>query len=203
MEDKILAYINKHSQWSNELAQLRAMLLSTELSECVKWGMLTYVLDKKNIVSFSAFKNHYGIWFFQGALLEDKSGILKNAQEGKTKAMRQVRIESGDRVDIALLKQYVAEAIQNQKDGKEIKREKTKSNSKNQKLILSPELSNALDKNKSTKKSFLNLTAIQRRDYHEYINQAKREATKLSRLEKILPKIAQGKPISSIWTKDQ
>ena len=168
-----------------------------------KWGMLTYVLDKKNIVSFSAFKNHYGIWFFQGALLEDKSGILKNAQEGKTKAMRQVRIESGDRVDIALLKQYVAEAIQNQKDGKEIKREKTKSNSKNQKLILSPELSNALDKNKSTKKSFLNLTAIQRRDYHEYINQAKREATKLSRLEKILPKIAQGKPISSIWTKDQ
>jgi uncharacterized protein YdeI (YjbR/CyaY-like superfamily) len=203
MEDKILAYINKHSQWRDELVQLRTMLLSTELSECVKWGMPTYVLDKKNIVSFSAFKNHYGMWFFQGVFLNDKAGILRNAQEGKTKAMRQVRIESGDKVDIALLKQYVEEAIQNQKDGKEVKKEKPKSKSKDQKLSISPELNEALDKQTAVKKLFLNLTAIQQRDYHAYINQAKRQATKLSRLEKILPKIAEGKPISSIWTKDK
>ena len=203
MEDKILTYINKHSRWSDELAQLRTMLLSTELSECVKWGMPTYVLNKKNIVSFSAFKNHYGMWFFQGVFLKDKAGILRNAQEGKTKAMRQIRIESGDIVDIDLLKQYVEEAIQNQKDGKEVKKEKPKSKSSDHKLSTSLELNEALDKQKATKKSFLNLTVIQQRDYHEYINQAKRQATKLSRLEKILPKIAKGKPINSIWSKDK
>lgn len=203
MEDKILTYIKKHSQWSNQLTQLRTMLLSTELSECIKWGMPTYVLDKKNIVSFSAYKNHYGMWFFQGVFLKDEAGILKNAQEGKTKAMRQVRIESGDYLDIVLLKQYVEEAIQNQKEGKEIKKEKPKAKSYSQKLNFSPELNDALEKHRDTKKSFLSLTAIQQKDYNQYISQAKRKATKLSRLEKILPLIARGKPMSAIWTKEE
>ena len=37
------------------------------------------------------FKEYFGIWFFQGGTLVDELKVLTNAQEGKTKAMRQWR----------------------------------------------------------------------------------------------------------------
>ncbi len=52
--------------------------------------------------------------------------MLINAQEGKTRAMRQWRFGSVDEIDKKLVLEYVQEAIQNQKDGKQIKPEKTK-----------------------------------------------------------------------------
>ncbi|MBK7633096.1 MAG: hypothetical protein IPJ13_01585 [Saprospiraceae bacterium] len=46
------------------------------------------------MVGLAAFKSYTGIWFFQGGLLDDKQQFLMNAQEGKTKAMRQWRFFS-------------------------------------------------------------------------------------------------------------
>ena len=45
------------------------------------------------------------------------------------------------------------------------------------------------------------LTKIQQRDYSNYITDAKREATKLSRIEKIIPLIAEGNSLNYLWTK--
>ena len=55
---------------------------------------LLFVQRKTFVQVSSAFKAHFGIWFFQGALLTDDEQKLVNAQEGKTKAMRQLKFES-------------------------------------------------------------------------------------------------------------
>jgi uncharacterized protein YdeI (YjbR/CyaY-like superfamily) len=39
-------------------------------------------------VGIGGFKSYFGLWFHQGALLTDKAGVLINAQEGRTKALR-------------------------------------------------------------------------------------------------------------------
>ncbi|MFZ0490545.1 MAG: DUF1801 domain-containing protein, partial [Salegentibacter sp.] len=61
-------YIAKHQKWDEELNILREMLLSTELGESIKWGAPVYTLNNKNVVGLGAFKNHCGLWFFNGAL---------------------------------------------------------------------------------------------------------------------------------------
>ncbi|MBT8318987.1 MAG: DUF1801 domain-containing protein, partial [Gramella sp.] len=82
-------YISCHQYWEEELRQLHEMILTTELKSEIKWGAPVYTLEGKNVVGLGAFKKHFGIWFFNGALLKENTSLLVNAQEGKTKALRQ------------------------------------------------------------------------------------------------------------------
>lgn len=179
-------YIKTHPTWEKELLSLREVLQNTELEECIKWGAPVYALDGKNVVGIAAFKNHCALWFFNGALLKENTALLHNAQEGKTKALRQIRFKKGDEIKPEILQKYVAEAIQNQREGKEIKP------SKDKKLVLPSELKGELEKDEDLKNSFYQLTKGKQREYADYITQAKREATKQTRLQKIKPMVMNG-----------
>lgn len=181
-------YIEKFPKWEKELTQLREMLLSTGLEETIKWGAPAYMINGRNVVGMSGFKNHYGLWFFQGALLKENTALLLNAQEDKTKAMRQMRFEEGESLRPERIRPYVLEAIQNQREGKEIKADRTEKT-----LEMPPELTEALTKNATLKAGFENLTPGKQREYANHISEAKREPTRIARLEKIIPMIKEGR----------
>ena len=180
-------YIAKHPEWESELRELREMILTTDVEETIKWGAPVYTVNGKNVVAIAAFKNHCAVWFYQGALLKENTAILENAQEEKTKALRQVRIEKGQNIPVSELRKYVEEAIQNQKEGKEIKPVR------NKEIEVPIELSGAFEKDPILKTAFEDLTPGKQREYCEHIAEAKRDSTKKSRLEKIIPMIQQGK----------
>ncbi len=183
--EKLEAYFKRNLQWGEELDYLRSLLNKSELTEDYKWNFPVYTLNNKNVIGLGAFKAYAGLWFFQGSFLKDKHKVLINAQEGKTKGLRQWRFNSKSEMDEALILEYVEEAIQNQKEGKEIKVEK--------KSDTIPELFlNRLKENSDLKSKFDALTPGKRREFIEYINEAKRETTKLNRLEKIAPMILSG-----------
>ncbi|TXK72869.1 YdeI family protein [Mesonia sp. K4-1] len=176
-------YIEKHPQWEHELIQLREVILSTDLKETIKWGAPTYTLNNKNVVSLGGFKNHYALWFFNGALLKKNTSLLVNAQEGKTKALRQIRFTKEDKIDSPTLKTYIEEAIELQKEGKSVPIQK------NKELLIPTELTQYFQKNPEMETSFHNLTKGKQREYADYIREAKRSNTKDKRLEKIKPMI--------------
>ena len=179
------AYFEKEQVFKEGLAKLRELALSTEMDETVKWGIPVYTIGNKNVVGISAFKNHFGLWFFNGVFLSDPENVLQNAQEGKTKAMRQWRFTSTDQIDSELVREYFKEAIENQKKGLSVKPEK--------KSTVIPELlQTALNNSADLTSRFKGLTPYKQREYCEYISSAKQEKTKLSRLEKILPMIEKG-----------
>ncbi|MBC9795476.1 YdeI/OmpD-associated family protein [Sinomicrobium weinanense] len=180
------AYLQKHQKRYKELETLRNILKNSELQETIKWGCPTYTINGKNVVGFAAFKEHIALWFYNGALLKDKYKVLINAQEGKTKALRQWRFTAGEEMEEDKIRQYVEEAIANQKQGKEIKPEKKE-------LTIPPELLQKLQEDKNFHEKFNTLTPYKQREYAEYIQEAKREATRYSRLEKIIPLILEGK----------
>ena len=92
--------------------------------EELKWGTPHYTIDKKIVIGFAGFKQYFGLWFHNGVFLKDEANVLHNTQEGTTKGLRQWRFNSIDEIDADLSLAYAEEAIQNQKDGKEIKPEK-------------------------------------------------------------------------------
>jgi len=179
-------YIKGSEQWRDELAQLREILASTELTEEVKWGAPCYTFDGKNVVGIGGFKSYVGLWFHQGALLKDDKKVLINAQEGVTKALRQWRMCSSKDIKPAIIKRYVKEAIELVKDGKSIGPARKKP------VVVPVELKKALQKSKVATKKFSELTPGKQREYADYVVMAKRDETKISRIKKILPMIRSG-----------
>ena len=185
--NKGTAYITKKENWKAELELLRETVLACHLEETIKWGAPVYMNNGKNILGLSAFKNYVGLWFFQGGTLKDSHNVLMNAQEGKTKAMRQWRFHSTAEIDTELIKTYVKEAIENQEKGKIIK---PKRNTKP--LVIHPLLQKELDTNSEFSKQFDSFSLSKKREYADHISSAKRETTQLSRLEKIIPMVIKG-----------
>ena len=179
------AYIEEHAHFSEALKILRSIITSTELEEHIKWNAPVYSLDGKNIIGLGVFKHHFGIWFFNGIFLKDEQNLLMNAQE-KTKGLRQMRFESTHDIDKNAVLAYIKEAIENQKLGKEIKPEKTK------KVLIPKALKTLFQSQTELHTNFKALIPYKQKEYCEYIEMAKREATIESRLEKIKPMILKG-----------
>ncbi len=183
---RIEAYFEKESPFREGLRQLREIVLQTELYEDLKWGAPVYTLGGKNVLGVLSFKQHFGLWFFNGVFLSDPLGVLDNVQEGKTKAMRHWKFSGADQIDPKAVLSYVQEAIRNERKGKKLAPEKPR------KLQIPDELKSAFDEEPKLKEQFNSLTAYKKRDYAEYISTAKQAATRERRLRKILPMIRQG-----------
>ncbi len=179
-------YIADAGAWQGELERLREILLSTELEEEVKWGGPCYTYDGKNVVGMAGFKSYFGLWFHQGALLKDRKKVLMNAQEGRTKALRQWRMQTAQDIRPTIIQSYVREAIKLAKEGRQI------APSRKKPLLVPAELKKALGANRQASENFENMRLGLQREYADYITDAKRDDTKLRRLEKIMPMIKAG-----------
>jgi len=195
VNDKVSAYVDKHAHWREELQALRALFHDSELEEDIKWGAPAYMLNGKIVAGLGAFKNHLGIWFHQGVFLKDVQHKLLNAQEGKTKALRQWRIEKGVTLEKELIAQYIQEAVENSLAGKEIKPQRT--NIKD--ITIPPELEAAFKEHSALKPAFDVLSPGKKKEYASFISEAKREATKISRLNKIIPMIIAGQGLHDTY----
>lgn len=179
-------YIAGAESWQPELEKLREILRATVLTEEVKWGAPCYTYKGKNLVGLAAFKDWVCLWFHQGALLKDTSGVLLNAQEGKTKALRQWRMTSAKEIKPAIIKRYVQEATELVDAGKEIKAKRSTT------VDVPAELAQAMRRYKGATAAFRKLTPGKQREYAEHIASAKRDDTKQRRVTKVLPMITAG-----------
>jgi uncharacterized protein YdeI (YjbR/CyaY-like superfamily) len=189
-------YIGHLQIWREEVTLLREIVLSTGLIETIKWGGPCYQWQQNNVVGLAAFKSYTGIWFFQGGLLEDKQQFMMNAQEGKTKAMRQWRFFSKNEIQNAPIRDYIFESIENFKIGKKIVA------IANDKVVILPQLlQSTLDVNDSLYEKWLLFSPSSQREFAEYISEAKRDTTKLDRLQKIISLILQGRNLHDNYKK--
>ncbi|MGO4772997.1 YdeI family protein [Flavobacterium sp. W22_SRS_FK3] len=173
---------DKVNQWEEELLFLKSIIDKTELVETIKWGGPIYVYNKKNVIGIGGFKNYFAIWFLNGVFLKDEKKRLINAQEDKTKSMRQWRFTSKDEVNEKEVLEYILEAIENEKQGKVIKPAKKET-------IVSEFFQKEIDQNLDLAKAFQKFSPYKQYEFLEYIESAKQEKTKLSRTKKIIPMI--------------
>ncbi|SMC59634.1 YdeI/OmpD-associated family protein [Moheibacter sediminis] len=187
--------MDKINHWGKELELLQKILNKTELTETIKWGTTVYTHNGKNIVGFVGFKNYFTLWFYNGVFLTDPYKVLISAQE-KTKALRQWRFNLMEEIDEKQILEYVKEAIKNSEEGKEIKAKKFQS-------VSVPELlQDELNLDENLKSAFEKLIPGKQKEYSLFIDEAKQEKTKMSRIEKIKPMILQGIGLYDKYKKD-
>ena len=188
---KVDAFINRETKWQAEFRKLREIILGCELTEELKWGVPCYTIEKKNIVLMHGFKDYCAILFPKGALLKDHDHILI-IQTENVQAARQVRFTNAQQIELLepILKAYVQEAIEVEKSGLKVEFKKT------EEFNMPEEFQEYLDEMPDFKSAFEALTPGRQRAYLLYFSAPKQSKTKVSRIEKSLKPIFNGKGLN-------
>ena len=188
MNPKVAIYIGKAKKWREEMEKLRKIILNCQLTEELKWGKPCYTFQKSNIVLIVGFKEYCALIFCKGALLNDAHGILIKPGEN-TQAGRQIRFtDVREIVEMeSILTAYIYETIEVEKAGLKVN---FKANTE---LIHPEEFQKKLDENPALKAAFEALTPGRQRAYNLYFSAPKQSKTRVSRVEKCVQQILNGK----------
>ena len=180
-------FFEKEEKWRAEINELRKIVLSTGLSEEVKWGCPCYTYQEHNIVLIHTFKSYCALLFFKGALLGDTNKILVQ-QTKNVQSARQLRFKSGKEIaeNAAVIKEYVHEAVEVEKAGLQVQLKST------DEFVMPEEFEKKITEMPDLKAAFEALTPGRQRGYLLHFSEAKQSKTREARIEKYIPKILKG-----------
>ncbi len=186
---RVDAYIAKSADFARPiLTHLREVVHTAcpDVEETMKWSF-PHFLYKGMLCGMAAFKEHCSFNFWKGAL------IVENGVGDDEKAMGQFgRITKlSDLPPKKILSGYIKKAMKLNEDGVKVPaRSKPKAP---QALVIPDELTRALQANNDARAVFEKLSPSHKREYAEWISEAKTEATRTRRLETALQWMAEGK----------
>jgi len=191
MNPKVNFFFDNATQWKEEFEKLRAIALSTELVEDLKWGCPCYTYEGKNIFLIHGFKDYCALLFFKGALMKDPDHILIRQSEN-VQAARQIRFtELQQIIDLEKnLQAYMFQAVEIEESGAKVEMKKTKE------FEMPEEFQHQLDNNSILKEAFESLTPGRQRAYLLHFSSAKQPKTREARIEKCIPQILEGKGLT-------
>ena len=190
-DSRIDEYITKSAAFAQPiLKHLREVVHKAcpQVEETIKWGMPHF--NYKGIMcSMAAFKQHVAFGFFKASLLEDAEGILTLAEKhsmghlGKITSVKDIPKDN-------VLKAYIKQAMKLNDDGVKLAKPKA---AKIKELDTPQDLQKALSKNKIASKIFEEFSFGKRKEYIEWLEDAKTETTREKRLLQAIEWISEGK----------
>lgn len=194
--DRTDAWLAGHAEWSAVLKPLLRELRASGLDETIKWGVPVFTAGGRNVVALVAFKAYAGLWFYEGAALADPAGVLINAQQGKTRDLRQWRFRPDDTPDPALVRDYVHRAVALAGEPRAASTAKASPTPPPAGGAAPEELAQALADDDELRRAFDALTPGRQREIIAWIAAAKRVETRVRRVARVVPMIRRGEGLS-------
>lgn len=190
-DPRIDVYIDQAADFAQPiLKHIRALVHEAcpEILETMKWSFPHFDY-KGTVCSMAAFKNHCAFGFWKSSLIPDPHHLLS---EDKAQAMGQLgRITSiADLPDKNIFLTYIQNAVILNKEG--IKVDKKPAAPKTT-LTIPDYFSESLAKVPAAQQHFENFSYSQKKEYLEWITEAKSEDTRQKRLDTALQWISEGK----------
>jgi uncharacterized protein YdeI (YjbR/CyaY-like superfamily) len=192
-DPRIDAYIAKAAPFAKPiLKHLRALVHKgcPEVEETMKWSFPNF--DYKGIMcSMAAFKAHCSFGFWKADLilkLENRSSSSDGDGMGQFGRITSLADLPKDEI----LLSYIKEAKRQNHEG--IKRQTAPKSKVKKELVVPPYLVAALEKKKTALTTFENFSYSHKKEYVEWITEAKTEETRNRRLETAVAWLAEGKP---------
>ncbi len=189
---RIDEYITKSFPFAQPiLAHLRKLVHEAcpETEEKIKWGFPHF--DYKGpMCSMAAFKEHCAFTFWKGELLDDPDHLLdKNRMEAMGQ-LGKITCLSGLPPDSALIA-FIKNAMRLNEEG--IKLPKNKAPMGKKELDIPVWFKEALNSNPKAREAFENFSYSHRKEYLEYVTEAKRDETRQKRMQQSIEWLAEGK----------
>lgn len=187
-DPRVDAYIDKSADFAKPiLRHIRKIVhrACPEVKETMKWSFPHF--DYKGVLcSMASFKQHCAFGFWKQSLMEESNFPQKNAMGSLG------RIASIDDLpDDKALTTMVKEAVKLNDDGLKVKRPAKAAEKKE--LVVPSDLTVALAKNTKAKEIFDSFSYSRKKEYVEWIDEAKTAATRETRLATTVEWLAEGK----------
>jgi len=188
---RIDTYILKAAPFAKPiLNHIRSMVHKAcpDVEETIKWSFPHFDY-KGSFCSMASFKEHCAFGFWKAALMEEAENLKVNQKGSMGHLGRITSLEDLPRDNILL--KYLKEAKRLNDDG--IKLPSRKKDVENKDLIIPDFFTKAINKNKKALKVFEAFSPSHKKEYIQWITEAKSEDTKNRRMETALEWIAEGK----------
>lgn len=190
---RVDAYIAKAAPFAQPVMEhLRELVhrACPEVEETMKWSMPFFVYRGQILVNMAAFKQHcsFGLWGGDVAATMRKDGALGTEDVGRMAKIASVKDLPNDKALLGYLRQATAFV---DGGGKTFPKRGTKK--EKPEVEVPAELAAALRKNKTAAKVFREFSPGCRREYVEWIADAKRQETRARRVVQAVEWIAEGK----------
>jgi len=188
LDPRVDAYIEKSADFAKPvLSHLRKLIHKAcpDVVETIKWSMPGF--DHKGFLcNFAAFKQHCSFGFWKQSLMESDAFPKNKTAMGTFGRITSVKDLPSDKAMIDLIHQAME---LNEKGVKVYK----KPAAQKKELIVPSDLTKALSKNKIAKSAFEKFSNSHKREYVEWIEEAKTEATRNKRLATTVEWLSEGK----------
>lgn len=191
-DPRVDAYLEKAAPFAKPiLVKLRKIIFRAcpDAQESIKWSFPNYEIYGSMLCSMAAFKEHCAFGFWKASLLKDPEGILRLADKnsmGHLNKISSVKDLPGEAVLIAYLKEA---SLLNKNKVKPLRRP----SAPKKELAVPKALADELKKNKKALTVFEAFSSSNRREYIEWINEAKTEETIKKRLTTTIEWLKEGK----------
>lgn len=183
----VTSYIEKQQDFAQEILNcLRETVHSTglEITEEMKWSFPNFMYKKKILCSMAGFKQHCSFGFWNASLMEEEKGLLETGKQ-KTAMGNLGKIKSVDELpEAGILRALIFKSASLIDEGKTPLKKPSVAEKKE--LVVPEILTVELEKNPEINHYFNSLSYSHRKEYIEYIAEAKREETRVKRVEKTM-----------------
>jgi len=195
-DPRIDAYIQKSADFARPILEhIRKLVHKAypNVEETMKWSMPFFQNNGAIICNMAAFKEHCAFGFWNAPLMKDPEGILQIKDRGAMGHLDRITSKK-DLPSDKILTAYIREAAALNEAG--IKKVAPKKTPKKE-LPVPEELTAAFKKNKKAQATFEGFSPSHRREYIEWITEAKTDATREKRIATTVEWLTEGK--SRMW----
>ena len=187
------AYIAKSAGFARPILEhMREVIHSacSDVTEKIKWGMPFFDYGDEMMCHIAAFKQYAVLGFWKGSIMKDP--ILRENASSESSMGHLGRITSlKDLPSDKKLTAYIKEAMKLNDDGIKVDR-KPKSTEKKE-LTVPDYFQKAINKNKKAKTIFDAFAYSHKKEYVEWITEAKTDATREKRISSAIEMMQEGK----------
>ena len=190
IDPRVDAYIDRSADFAKPiLLHIRKLVHAAcpDVLETIKWSFPHFDYKGQMMCSMASFKQHCAFGFWKQSLLEDAAFPAEKTAMGSFGRLTSVK----DLPDDKTMKKLIGDAMKLNDEGVKVKRAFV---SKDKKELIVPDvLLKTLAKNKAAADTFNNFPYSCKRDYVDWITEAKTDATRDKRLATTIEWLAEGK----------
>ena len=187
-DPRVDAYIEKSAEFAKPiLSHFRSLVHQAcpDVSETMKWSFPHFDY-KGNVCSMASFKQHCAVGFWKQSLLENDTFPAEKTAMGSFGRIMSLDDLPEDAAVIALVRQ----AVKLNEDGIKLP---SKPKAEKKEFTVPAILTDALKKNAKAKKTFDEFPYSKQKDYIEWLDEAKTDATREKRLATTVQQLEEGK----------
>lgn len=188
-QEQINSFIAEHPEWQRRLMVRFRQLIRTVDPEVtgVMRGSSVAFDHEGAMVSMHAFKTCVSVWFHKGALLKDPHGLFKLSEKDDERAVRKYKVSEGEAIDEKAFSDLVKQALKLNTGARSAEPKGGR-----KEVLLPAEMESCLKRDEEVWELWERLSPSHRKEYVEWITDAKQDETRKRRIAQALEMIREG-----------